>query len=104
MARTKRFQTIELFGKIFEFDTKETTAYVTIQNRSIWDCYERPSRIKESIYESWRNWFIENNGYCDVCSHNSNFFSMQGYVRNMETRDMYFCYITPAHNRCIKVD
>lgn len=104
MSRTKRYQSIDLFGRSFELDTKETIGYEPISYRDIDDCYGRCSEIKRSIWKQWESWFNANNGYCSVASSNSNFFTIQGYVRNFETREMYFCYITAWHNRCIKVD
>lgn len=100
---SKRYETIELFGKTFELDTKETIVYQSVPYRTIYDVYGRPSTTKVSIYNNWDRWFREHNGYADVCSHNSNFFSIQGYVNDWDNRKLYFCYITPSHNRCIEV-
>ena len=100
----RRYEKIMIDGKQFTLDTKETIGYTPIPQRSIYDVYQRCSTAKRNIYLSWVEWFTKNNGWCDVCSHNSNFFSMQGYIRNYETREMYFCYITPANNRCIRVE
>lgn len=100
----KRWEFIDLFGKRFQLDTKETIGYAPISDDGIYDVYARPSATKVSIWNSWETWFRENNGWCGISSHNSNFFSIQGYVRNYETREMWFCWITPSHNYCIVVD
>ena len=99
----RRYENVTLFGRSFELDTKDTIGYESIPHRDIHDVYGRPSQTKVNIYDGWAAWFNENNGWCDVCSHNCNFFSIQGYVRDMENRKMYFCYITPSHNKCIEV-
>ena len=104
MAKTKRYENINLFGRNFELDTKETIGYTPIGYRNIDDCYVRCSETKRTIWKQWESWFNANNGWCSVSSYNCNFFTIQGYVRNYETREMYFCYITAHHNRCIKVD
>ena len=100
----KRYKHITLFDQPFILDTKETIGYTPIPARDIYDVYTSCSYRKQAIWNFWKRWFIENNGNCDVCSHNCNFFSIQGYVRDTETRKMYFCYITHSNNRCILVD
>lgn len=100
----RRYEHIMIDGKQFILDTKETIPYETIPNRTIYDVYGRCSQTKINIYNSWAEWFERNGGCCDVCSHNSNFFSIQGYIHDYKTRTLYFCYITPSNNRCIKVD
>ena len=99
----KRYENIKLFGENFILDTKETIGYKSISHDTIFDVYGRCSQRKISIWQEWKRWFNENNGWCSVHSHNCNFFTIQGYVRNFETREMYFCYITPRYNRCILV-
>lgn len=100
----KRWEVIDLFGNRFEFDTKETTGYRVMSYRGLEDCYGRCSEAKKHIWRSWESWFNANNGWCRVSSYNSNIFTIEGYVRNYETREMWYCYITPAHNRCWKVE
>lgn len=101
---SKRIENITLFNQPFEYDTKETIGYHPIGNDTVFDVYGRCSDTKKAIWRFWENWFLENNGNCCVASHNSNFFTIEGYVRNYETREMYYCYITASHNRCWKVD
>ena len=99
----RRYETITLNGQHFELDTKERTIETSISRRNIFDCYERPSSYKVSIYQDWLTWFIDNDGYCGVCSYNCNFFTIQGYVTDKETGKRYYCYITKVHNKCIEV-
>lgn len=99
----KRYETIDLFGKSFELDTKETKRYVPITRRSIDDCYGRCSNTKRVIWNEWYDWFISNNGLCRVASYNCNFFTIEGYVRDFETQRNYYCYITASHNKCYEV-
>lgn len=101
---TKRYETIDLFGKRFTLDTKETIGYQSVPYRTIYDVYSKPSATKVEIYKSWQNWFDAHGGYADVCSHNSNFFSIQGYVHDYDNRKLYYCRITHANNYCIEVE
>ena len=100
----RRYETIDLFGRTFTLDTKGDTGYAPIAQLSVNDVYGRCSARKQAIWADWLSWFEQNNGWCGVSSHNCNFFTIQGYVRNFETREMYFCYITHAHNYCVKID
>ena len=100
----KRYEKIELGGKRFTLDTKREKGYTPIVSCTIYDAYKRPSTTKCSIWHEWYEWFLHNNGWCCISSHNSNFFSIQGYVRNSETQQLYFCYITYANNYCVKVN
>lgn len=99
----RRYEKIDLFGKSFELDTKQTKGYAPITYRDIDDCYGRCSETKRHIWRQWESWFNANNGYCSVFTYNCNFFTIEGYVRDFETRKMYYCYITASHNRCIEV-
>lgn len=103
MARTKTWENIDLFGRNFEFNTKETVGYAPIYYQTVDDVYDRPSETKRAIFKEWDSWFNANNGYCTVASYNSNFFTLEGYVKNYDTREMWYCYITHAHNKCYKV-
>ena len=102
--RKKRYENITLFGKSFRLDTKETIGYTPLNMRDIYDVYARPSSAKVSIWKDWENWFRENDGWCTVRSFNCNFFSIEGYVRDVETRKMYFCVITHTNHWCIEVE
>ena len=100
----KRWQKIDLFGRTFELDTKNTIAYEPIAYINLDACYGRCSEMKRTIWKQWESWFNANNGFCSVASHNSHFFTIEGYVRDSDERQMYYCRITPAHNYCVKVD
>lgn len=67
-------------------------------NRSLWECYNRPSRTKEEIYEEWAKWAMDT-GIDDfgVSSYNSQFFTLTG-LYYADDGNTYFIRITPAHN------
>ena len=100
----RRYETINLNGEHFTLDTKETVNERVLNLRDIYDCYERPSRYKVEIFEDWKRWFIQNGGNCTVNSYNCMMFTIFGYVTEQETGERYECYITKAHNNCIKVN
>ena len=100
----RRYENIILNGEHFILDTKETTTTPTqFTVRGIHDVYGRCSARKEAIWLDWSNWFYNNDGICTVSSHNCNFFTITGYVKDKETGERYFCYITASNNRCLKV-
>ena len=88
----------------FEINTVDTERETYISGYDeIWDAYGRPSQTKINIWNGWYFWFTRNDGYCKIVSRNSNFFSIAGYVTDKETKDRYYCYITPMHNKAWKV-
>ena len=97
-------KTMELNGKYFEVGKSITKLELPACSfKSVNDVYARPSTTKQRIFDSWFNWFIQNGGYCGVSSHNSNFFTLKGLVIDTSTNKEYYCYITPAHNRCYEI-
>lgn len=95
----KRWTALEINGETFEFDTKDICDYNPSHPwTSLYDCYERPSRTKENIYEAWRRWFHELDGELWVSSYNCNFFTISGYFKY--NGDTYRAYITASHNKC----
>lgn len=80
-------------------------AYLSSGNayRSIWDCYERPSRTKEEIYIEWRDWFLnaENVFSFGVHAHSCFMFTLAAilYDEEMQTKPIGFIHITKDHNR-----
>ena len=101
----RRYETIEINGTNFTLDTKEK-AFESgfLSRRTVDDVYTKPSLKKLHIFNEWQNWFINNDGYCGVASHNCNFFSIEGFVTDKETGKRYHCFITKAHNRCTEVE
>lgn len=98
----KRYVNITLNKQPFILDSKETATETVVNVRGIDDCYGRCSRTKRAIWDFWQRWFIQNNGWCTISSHNCNFFTVTGYVTDKETGERYFCYITRCYNRCLK--
>ena len=94
-----------LNGKHFEVGKPITkTELPACSFKTVDDVYGRPSDRKRVIFINWFNWFVANDGYCGVASHNSNFFTIDGLIIDNETNKQYYCHITPAHNKCWEVE
>lgn len=102
--RKKRYEFIELNGKGFTLDTKDTVHRMIIGYNDIYSVYGRPSEHKIAIWCNWERWFNDNDGNCTVYSHNCNFFTIEGYVRDSISGNLYYCYITHANNKCWLVE
>ena len=77
--------------------------------RTLHDCYAKPSQAKLNIWVWWRSWFAQVLGFegvsfkrfCGVSSYNCTIFTLHGLL-TYKGED-YIVYITPTHNRLIKV-
>lgn len=99
----KRWTTIQINGKTFELDTKETVKDLVVFYKSVYDVYGRCSETKKSIWERWSDWFRDcNSSMFGVTSHNCNFFTISGCVNWIDGNE-YFLVITASHNRAWKV-
>ena len=99
-----KYENIILNGEHFELNTKEKKKKTSLSGAyDIMDVYGRCSDTKRAIWADWQKWFLHNDGLCTVCSHNSNFFTIHGYVRDQQTNKEYYCYITYAHNYCYEI-
>ena len=103
--RKKRYENIKLNGMDFILDTsKKSRIPATFTVSGIHDVYGRCSKTKEDIWYSWSSWFMDNDGLCTISSHNSNFFTIVGYIRDNITGKRYECYITRSYNRCTECE
>ena len=103
-GRYKTMKTIEINGKIFEAckGTLNTEPY--INQSDIHDVYGRPSDTKCSIYHRWADWFISHRSVnFGICSHNCNFFSMEGIIIDENTNKKYYVHITKCHPTAIEI-
>ena len=68
-----------------------------IRRKNLYDCYGRPSRAKQEIYDYWCRWFENEGGWCSVRSYNSNVFTLCGCI---DDPDLGRCYVEiyPTHN------
>lgn len=99
----KRYEKITLNGQPFTLDTKETVSRCIIGYRNIYDVYARPSTTKVAIWQWWEKWFNDHDGNLTIRSYNSNFFTIEGYVKD-ENGQLYYCLITHASNKCWKAE
>lgn len=85
-------------------DARQRTA--GCYRNEIYRVYDRPSATKVDIWERWCDWCDEiNDGHSEcelhIESHNSNFFTIGGYVCNDDTDGEYVpIKITYANNYC----
>ena len=100
----KKWDIETINGERFEVNHVDTyTTAPHVNTRDIDDCYGRPSSTKLRIFNEWSNWFLNNDGYCGVYSYNSNIFTITGVVVDKETQKLYYCYITPSHNKAWEI-
>lgn len=97
----KKWTTLNVNGTVFEYNTVNKVADVSIGYRDIDDVYNRPSETKCDIWRRWDSWFCANNGYCSIKGYNCNFFSIHGYFEY--DNEKYYAIITHGHNKCWKV-
>lgn len=85
----------EMFEVVSYSKVKAPTLY-----GSVWNCYDSPSRAKETAWLQWRDWFnrhSERHGDCiGVASFNSYMFTIGGKIS--VDGDEYHFKITPSHN------
>lgn len=102
-----KYEIIEINGRKFKLDTKETVDNPVIIYKGVNDVYGRCSAAKQSIWESWACWFRECNSHMfGVTSHNSNFFTICGCVTWLDSDKKpveYYLKITHANNYAWRV-
>lgn len=78
---------------------------VYYNNKTLKNCYNKPSKTKEDIYNSWLIWYreLENDKDVTICldsfgihSYNTWMFTLTFPI--MIKDNIYHCYITPNHN------
>lgn len=109
-------KTIEIFGRNFEVVTSKKYP-VTIEtvnrymdsfsHKDLYNFYNRPSDVKQRIWEEWRKWCFEsrytesNNDtiqYMQVASANRMMFTIDALVFDDKDYIKYMLHITPSHN------
>lgn len=99
----KKWVNLTIAKEYFEVNTKDTETEIPIGYRDIDDCYGRCSQTKRYIWNTWEAWFRANDGYCTISSYNSMIFTIAGYFTDPVTKQRYYAYITPAHNKAWKI-
>lgn len=109
-------RTLTIYGVDFEVIEPKKSNIATFDTlftmpncRTLHDCYKKPSQAKLNIWAWWRSWFAQLLGFegvsfkqfCGVNSYNCNFFTLYGLLTY--NGEDYIVYITPSHNRLIKV-
>ncbi len=76
-----------------------------VSSRDIWDCYNKPSVTKITIWKSWYNWFYNNLHDVDmgVCSYNCMMFTIEAVAYVEELGDYYYFYITKTRQEIYKL-
>lgn len=69
----------------------------------LYDCYNKPSVRKQSIYDSWHDWFksliSEEDEYrfkFGISSYNTSIFTLNALIKYCGK--WYYIHITPTHN------
>ena len=109
-------KTIEIFGRDFEVvNSKKYPVTVEAVNRymdtysakDLYSFYNRPSDVKQRIWEDWRNWardsrYTESDNdtvqYMQVSSANCMMFTIDALVFDNKEYIKYMLHITPSHN------
>ena len=72
------------------------------------EVYGRYSLEKKVAYDEWNKFYNEMNDaeHCSfmIASHNCMMFTLQMVIYDKERNQYWFLYITPCHNRAIKID
>ena len=71
------------------------------QGRDIWDCYDRPSEVKQEIYKDWVKWYTDCDKNVDlfgITSYNCMQFSLGCLYYDRENNVRYSLSITRDHN------
>ena len=72
------------------------------------EVYGRYSYNKEAVYDEWNKFYNEmkDADHCSfkISSHNCMIFTLNMVVYDKERNQYWFLYITPAHNRAVKID
>ena len=96
-------KTIEINKRIFEVVSSHDVYRDLHPNRTIRDCYTKPSITKEEIYYDWLKWSVEAGVESfGVCSYNCHFFTLTGLFYNTGD-ECYFLKITPYHNYATRI-
>lgn len=71
--------------------------------RTIYDCYDRPSTTKVSIWKEWEEWaYLNDVAYFGVSSYSGWQFSLQGLVYHNDK--CYILSITKSANKAYIID
>ena len=72
------------------------------------EVYGRYSYNKKAVYDEWNKFYNEMNDadYCGfiISSYNIFSFTLKMIVYDKERNQYWLLYITPAHNRAVKID
>ena len=99
-------KTITLNGYTF---TVHRSKYAKVENlhryagRTIYDCYDRPSDTKVSIYKMWDEWAYMNDvKYFGISSYSGFQFTLQGLVEHGGNK--YILHITKSANKAYLIE
>lgn len=86
-------------GRVFVFKKAKGELCPNYAVRDLFECYAKPSAIKQSIYEDWFEWYMhEDNNYIlkhfSINSYNANMFTLRCDVYNMENEFIGQVYIS----------
>ena len=86
--------------------SKKTMNYINYLDnhlhKDLYDCYERPSNIKQEIYNYWMNWCYEmfpNVSMFGITSYNTFCFTLGGILYDDNDNILGYIEISKCHNR-----
>lgn len=106
----KLHYSVEINGVTFEAKHGERIHHIPVLTGAtrLHEVYDRYSCKKEAVYDEWNKFYNEMNDadHCSfiISSHNANIFTLKMVVYDKEYNQYWFLYITPAHNRAVKID
>lgn len=72
------------------------------RGKELYNCYDRPSATKAYIFNAWRDWASELNGWLDVDSYNCMMFTLKGEIDIENVR--YYVYITKTRQEIYNIE
>lgn len=97
---------IMLNGQIFTVHKSKHASIENLQRyngRWLTDCYTKPSKTKQEIFNDWLEWaYLNEVEYFGVSSYNVHRFSLQGLVEHGGHK--YILHITSRYNKAYIIE
>lgn len=88
-----------IHGRIFTLKKVKVELRPEFSTRDLWDCYEKPSIAKQSIYADWLKWYKKENNnivlkHFSINSYNVHMFTLRCDVYNPDSEFLGCIYIS----------
>ena len=86
-------------GRVFALKKAKGELHPKFATRDLRECYKNPSIAKQSIYDNWLEWYLEEDNnfilkHFSVNSYNTQMFTLRCDVYNMENEFIGQIYIS----------